>query len=214
MVRVLVVDDHDLVRTGISHMLKSSEQVEVIGECNSGEEAIEFAKKHEPDIILMDINMPGIGGLEATVKILKHNPGIKVIAVTVFDEDPYTSRLLKEGASGYLSKGASLDEMLRAINKVSCGQRYISPEIAQKMALTPFSERADSPFEKLSQRELQIALMIVQCQKVAQISEALFISPKTVNSNRYRIFEKLKIESDVELTHLAIRYGLISADSP
>lgn len=211
MIRVLVVDDQTMVRMGISRLISDSDNIDVIGEAASGEEAIIKAKELEPDVILMDINMPGIGGMEATRKILHAQPETQIIAVTIFDDNPYASRLLKIGAAGYLTKGAELDEVLRAIVKVNAGQKYISPEIAQKLALKPFQTEQDSPFDSLSERELQITIMIVKCQKVAQISEALFLSPKTVNSYRYRIFEKLAIDSDVEMTHLALRYGLVDS---
>tara|TARA_B100001250_G_scaffold385764_1_gene381759 strand:+ start:565 stop:1212 length:648 start_codon:yes stop_codon:yes gene_type:complete len=210
VIRVLVVDDHELVRSGISRLLDDTGMIDVVGQAGSGEDAVRMAKEIEPDIILMDIHMPGIGGMAATRKILHNQPDAQVIAVTVSDDNPYASRLLKMGASGYITKGADADEMLRAIIKVKSGQKYISPEIAQRMALRPFESEAESPFEVLSERELQIALMIVNCQKVQQIGEALFLSPKTVNSYRYRIFEKLNISSDVELTHMALRYGLVN----
>lgn len=209
MIRVLVVDDQDLVRSGICRLLEDSGRVDIVGEAPSGEDAIRLAKEKEPDVILMDINMPGIGGLEATQKILQRQPDIQIVALTTYDGDPYTSRLLKMGASGYLTKGAHADEMIRAILKVNSGQKYISPEIAQKMALRPYQDDGGSPFEELSERELQIAIMIVKGQKVAVIGEALFLSSKTVNSYRYRIFEKLGIENDVQLTLLATRHGLI-----
>lgn len=210
MIRVLVVDDHELVRSGISRLLEDTGMVDVVGQAGSGEDAVRMAKEIEPDIILMDIHMPGIGGMAATRKILHNQPDAQIIAVTVSDDNPYAIRLLKMGASGYITKGADADEMLRAIIKVKSGQKYISPEIAQRMALRPFESDAESPFEALSERELQIALMIVNCQKVQQIGEALFLSPKTVNSYRYRIFDKLNISSDVELTHMALRHGLIN----
>ncbi|MBU2038222.1 MULTISPECIES: UvrY/SirA/GacA family response regulator transcription factor [unclassified Thalassolituus] len=209
MIKVLVVDDHELVRSGISRLLTDAKGIEVVGEAASGEEAVQFAKEHSPDIILMDIRMPGIGGLEATRKITRHNPEIQVIAVTACDDNPYATRLLQAGAAGYITKGADADEMVRAIMKVKSGQKYISPDIAQRMALKPFQQDQTSPFDELSEREMQITLMIVGCQKVAEISEKLFLSPKTVNSYRYRIFEKLEIDSDVELTLLAMRHGLV-----
>lgn len=212
MISVLVVDDHDLVRSGISRLLADTTNIDVVGECDSGEAAIKAARELSPNVILMDIRMPGIGGIEATRKILKHNPDIHVIAVTACDDNPFASRLFNAGASGYITKGASADEITRAIIKVRSGQKYISQEIAQKMALRPFSDTQSSPFDELSDREMQITLMIVNCQKVQEISESLFVSPKTVNSYRYRIFEKLNIASDVELTLLAMRHGLV--DNP
>ncbi|MFZ5722894.1 MAG: UvrY/SirA/GacA family response regulator transcription factor [Pseudomonadota bacterium] len=210
-IKVLVVDDHDLVRIGISRMLGDVEGIKVVGQVASGEDAVRFARETAPDVVLMDVQMPGIGGLEATRKIQRIDEGIKVIAVTVCDEEPFPSRLLKAGAAGYLTKGADLQEMVRAIRVVNAGQKYISAEIAQQMALKPFKEEQSSPFDQLSERELQITMMVVNCQKVQEISDKLCLSPKTVNSYRYRIFEKLGIDSDVELTLLAVRHGLIDA---
>ena len=214
MIKVLVVDDHDLVRTGITRMLDDVNGIEVVGQATSGEEALKLARELEPEVILMDVKMPGIGGLEATRKILRANSETKVIAVTVCEEEPFPSRLLQAGASGYLTKGAALEEMVKAIRIVKAGQRYISPEIAQQLALKPFQkDGGKTPFDELSERELQIALMIVNCHKVQQISDKLFLSPKTVNSYRYRVFEKLAINSDVELTLLAVRHGMLDAET-
>ena len=209
MIKVLVVDDHDLVRSGISRLLGDAREINVVGEAASGEDAIRLTRELNPDVVLMDIRMPGIGGLEATRKLVRLNPDIKVIAVTACDDDPYASRLLQAGAAGYMTKGAEVDEMVRAILKVRSGQRYISPEIAQKMALRPYEAGHESPFEVLSDREMQITIMVVNCHKVQEISDKLCLSPKTVNSYRYRIFEKLNIESDVELTHLAMKHGIV-----
>ncbi|MFN3587584.1 MAG: LuxR C-terminal-related transcriptional regulator, partial [Moraxellaceae bacterium] len=167
----------------------------------------------EPRVVLMDVKMPGIGGLEATRKLLRQQPDLRIVAVTVCDEEPFPSRLLKAGAAGYLTKGAALEEMVRAIRVVAAGQRYISPEIAQRLALSALEDEKSSPFDALSEREMQITMMIVNCQKVQEISDRLFLSPKTVNSYRYRIFEKLGIDSDVQLTLLAVRHGLLSADA-
>jgi two-component system invasion response regulator UvrY len=214
LIRVLVVDDHDLVRMGIVSLLSDGDRIQVIAEASSGEEAIELAKEHEPDVVLMDIRMPGMGGLEATRKLLRFNEDIKVIAVTACAEDPFASRLLQAGAAGYMTKGATADEMIMAVIKVKSGQRYISPEIAQRMALKPFdTQETACPFDVLSDREMQISILIVNCVKVQEISDQLFLSPKTVNTYRYRIFEKLAITSDVELTRLAIRHGIIDTES-
>lgn len=210
VIRVLVVDDHDLVRSGIIRLLSDVETISIVGEAATGEEAISLCRGDTVDVVLMDLRMPGIGGLEATRKIVRQNPLVKVIAVTVCDEDPIPSRLFQAGVSAFLTKGASLDEMLQAIRTAHLGQRYISPQIAQKMALKPFSASGNTnPFIDLSERELQICIMVVNCEKVQDISEQLHLSPKTVNSYRYRIFDKLQISSDVELTRLAIRHGMI-----
>lgn len=210
MIRVLVVDDHDLVRTGITRMLVDIDGLQVVGEGDSGESALKLARELKPDVVLMDVKMPGIGGLEATRKLLRSHPDIKVVAVTVCEEDPFPTRLLQAGAAGYLTKGAGLDEMVQAIRLAFAGQRYISPQIAQQLALKSFQPQG-SPFDALSEREIQIALMIVGCQKVQIISDKLCLSPKTVNTYRYRIFEKLSVTSDVELTLLAVRHGMVDA---
>ena len=216
MIRVLVVDDHDLVRSGISRMLADDPDIQVIGEASSGEDAVDFVRRDAPDIVLMDIRMPGIGGLEATKRILRIDDAVRVIAVTACADDPYPTRVMQAGASAYITKGADIREIVRAIRVAHTGQRYISPEIAQKMALKQLSGEAEddeqSIFDRLSERELQIALMVVNCQKVQDISDKLCLSPKTVNSYRYRIFEKLGISSDVELALMAVRLGLLDAD--
>ena len=210
MIRVLVVDDHDLVRTGISRMLADIDGLQVVGQAESGEVAIKKSRDLKPDVVLMDVKMPGIGGLEATRKLLRSHPDIKVIAVTICEEDPFPTRLLQAGAAGYLTKGAALEEMIQAIRMVFAGQRYISPQIAQQLALKSFQPKVnDSPFDLLSEREIQIALMIANCQKVQAISDKLCLSPKTVNTYRYRIYEKLSITSDVELALLAVRHGMV-----
>ncbi|MBA1191461.1 UvrY/SirA/GacA family response regulator transcription factor [Pseudomonas entomophila] len=210
MIRVLVVDDHDLVRSGITRMLADIDGLKVIGEADSGEAALKAVRESKPDVVLMDVKMPGIGGLEATRKLLRSYPDIKVVAVTACEEDPFPTRLLQAGAAGYLTKGAGLEEMVQAIRLAFAGQRYISPQIAQQLALKPYQSQT-SPFDALSEREIQIALMIVGCQKVQIISDKLCLSPKTVNTYRYRIYEKLSVSSDVELTLLAVRHGMVDA---
>ena len=186
--------------------------MKVIGEASSGEEAVKIAREKRPNVVLMDVRMPGIGGLEATRKLLRGDPDVKVIALTVCDEEPFPSKLLQAGAAGYLTKGSDLEEMVQAIHSVHHGKRYISPEVAQQLALKHLSDDKASPFDALSERELQVMLMITSGQKVQDISDKLCLSPKTVNSYRYRLFEKLNVNSDVELTHLAIRHGILDTE--
>lgn len=194
-------------------MLADIDGLQVVGQAESGEESLIKARELKPDVVLMDVKMPGIGGLGATTKLLRSHPDIKVVVVTVCEEDPFPTRLLQAGAAGYLTKGAGLAEMVQAIRLVFAGQRYISPQIAQQLAIKSFQPVSDSPFDALSEREIQIALMIVGCQKVQAISDKLCLSPKTVNTYRYRIFEKLTISSDVELTLLAVRHGMVDASA-
>lgn len=209
LIKILLVDDHELVRLGIKRLLQDISGLKVVGEASTGEEAVRLAKECMPDVVLMDVQMPGIGGLEATRKIVRHNPDIKVLALTIYGDEPYPSRLLQAGAVGYITKGCATDEMIRAIRSIHSGQRYISSDIAQQLALKRYSKGENSQLDILSERELQIMLMITSGQKVQEISNKLCLSPKTVNSYRYRIFEKLGIHSDVELTLLAIRLGIV-----
>ena len=209
MINVLVVDDHELVRTGILRILDDASGIKVVGEANSGEEALELVKKKQPDVILMDVTMPGMGGLEATRKLLSLYPTVRIIILSVHDEEPYPSRLLQAGASGYLTKGCAVEEMVDAIRSVYLGERYIGTDIAQRLALSTIAGKGGSPFDKLSQREMQVLLMVTQGQKTQEISDKLCLSPKTVSTYRYRLYDKLAVANDVELTHLAIRHGII-----
>lgn len=211
MIKVAVVDDHDLVRAGIKRMLEDVSGIKVVGEAATGEDALNLVRELNPNVVLMDLKMPGIGGLEATRKLLRLDPDLKILVVTAYDDEVYPSRLLQAGAAGYLTKGASFDEMLKAIRAVAAGQRYITPNIASQLALRNVVEKNESLFDSLSERELQVMTMIIRGCKAQEVSEQLFLSPKTVNSYRYRIFEKLKVKNDVELTLLAIKHGLIDA---
>lgn len=212
MIKILLVDDHDLVRHGIKRLLSDATGMQVSAEATSGEQAIDMAKVLNPDIILMDVKMEGIGGLEAIKRITRQNPKTRIIAVTILGDEPFPSRVLQAGASGYITKNAKVSEMIDAIQTVYSGKKYISPEVAQQMALKQLDDHAKDPIDLISEREMQILLMITSGQKVNEIADKLCLSPKTVNSYRYRLFEKLDIDSDVELTHFAIRNKLISSE--
>lgn len=208
MINVVLVDDHKLVRTGIKRLLEDVAGVKVVGEASNGEEAVQVVRQVKPNVVLMDIKMPGMGGMETARKLLRHDPDLKIVIITAYDNDVFPIRLMQAGVTGYLTKGASQEEMIRAIKSVYAGQRHLSPEIAKQLALKTVSGSTDSPFDQLSERELQIVMMIVQGTKVQDIAEKLHLSPKTVNSYRYRIFDKLAIKNDVDLTHMALRHGL------
>lgn len=210
MIKVLVVDDHDLVRMGISRMLADDPQIEVIGEAESGEEAIRMVKSLSPDVVLLDVNMPNIGGVETTKRLRQFNEKVKILAVSSVSTQPYPSMLLKAGVNGYITKGTPLNEMIKAIKKVNQGGKYFSSDVAEQLADMLLTDSEKSPFERLSEREKQVAMMVVNCQSPQQIADQLFVSVKTVNTYRYRIFEKVGVDSDVKLTHLAMRHGLIT----
>ncbi len=214
MTSILVVDDHDMVRMGIVRMLNDVTGYEVVGEANSGEEGVRLVRQLEPDVVLMDVKMPGIGGLEATRKMLAGNPGVKIIAVTACDDSLYPERLIKAGAMGYVTKAGGFAEITAAINAAVRGRQYLSGTIAQQLALKSCKPGQDeSPFERLSERELQTALLIVSGKRAQDIANLFSVSGKTVNTYRYRIFEKLEINSDVELALLAVKYNLLDPES-
>jgi two-component system, NarL family, invasion response regulator UvrY len=212
MIRVLIVDDHRLVRIGLTRMLADAKGMVIVGEADSGERALGLVRETKPNVILMDLRMPGIGGLEATRRLQRIDAGIRVLIVTACDTDPYPAQAMKAGAAGYITKGANAADLEHAIRRVFLGQRHMSDDVAQQVALRSFDTVPECPFDQLSNREMQISLMVVGCRKVQQISRDLHLSPKTVNSYRYRIFEKLNVTSDVELALLAVRHGVIEGN--
>jgi two-component system invasion response regulator UvrY len=211
MIKVMVVDDHELVRTGITRILNDAPGIRVVGEAASGEEALDVVREKMPDVLLMDVSMPGIGGLEATRKLVQHDPKLKVIVVSVHAEEPYPSRMLQAGASGYLTKGCAVDEIVAAIKAVHGGERYIGADVAQTLALKMTPGGDVSPFDALSTREMQVMLMLTQGQRLQDISDKLCLSPKTVSTYRHRLYEKLRVSSDVDLARLAMNYGIIES---
>lgn len=209
IIKVLVVDDHALVRMGIHRLLDDIPDMNVVGEADSGEEALTMVRTHHPDVILLDIKLPGIDGWEVTRRLKRSDPDIKIIALTAMTTDPLPARLLQLGAMGYLTKECSPAEMATAIRKVANGEKYLSAEIAQKIAINSLEAVKGSPFDALSEREMQVALLITSGMNVQDISDRLFLSGKTINGYRYRIFEKLNVKNDVELTYMAMKHHVI-----
>ena len=213
-IKVLIVDDHELVRFGFKSLLGAQDSIDVLDTLSSGEDAISWCRdnKGNIDVILMDINMPGIGGIEATHRISKYWPGIGIIIVTVHDAGPLPKQLLNGGARGYLTKGNGVEEMLAAIQDVSKGKYYIAKDIAQQLALSVLPGDVN-PLDTLSMRETQVLMMISQGTKTQEISEILNLSPKTISTYRTRLNEKLNVSSDIEMLHLAMKYGVLDENN-
>lgn len=210
MTDIFLVDDHDLFRTGMQSILEQRDEFTVVGQAPNGEEAIRQLAQMVPDVVMMDVNMPGMGGIEATRRLVRQHPDLRIIAVTSLSEDPFPHQLLDAGAKGYLTKGCPADEMFMAIQKVMTGLHYLSSEIAQKLSLASFVRHGEvSPLSKLSAREMQVMRMVTAGKSTKQISEELHLSAKTVSTYRYRLYEKLEVENDVQLTHFSYRHGLI-----
>ncbi len=209
LIKVLIVDDHALVRMGIRRLLDDLPDMDVVADAESGEQALALVKTHKPDVVLLDMKMPGIDGWEVTRRLKKSHPQVKVIAVTAMCAEPLPTRVLQLGAMGYLTKESGAEEMAAAIRKVAKGEKYLSAEIAQKMAISSLEAVQDSPFDLLSEREMQVMLMITRGMTVQEIADRLFLSPKTINGYRYRMFDKLGIKNDVELTFLAMKHRVI-----
>ncbi|MFM8454260.1 MAG: response regulator [Gammaproteobacteria bacterium] len=212
MIKILLVDDHDLVRRGLSRLLSDELGIEIIGEVASGEEAITFVRKTEPDVILMDMKMPGMGGFETLMKINKLNPAIKIVILTMCETYVLASKAMQSGAMGYLSKSSAIGEIVKAIRIAYQGRKYLGSDFAQQLALNSFNPAEKNPLEQLSERELQVLLMLSNGCKIQEISDKLFLSPKTINSYRYRIQEKFNVDSDLEVLRLAMKYGLTEAE--
>lgn len=206
-IRVFIVDDHALVRTGMRMILSAETDIEVLGDVESGEEALPLIRKLKPDVVLCDLHLPGVSGLEVTERIVKGDHGTRVIIVSVLEDGPMPKRLLEAGASGYVGKGGDASELLRAIRDVARGKRYLASNIAQHLALSTLDGGA-SPFDELSPRELEIALLLVQGFRQEEIAKRLSLSAKTVNTHKTRLFEKLAIGDTIALARLAAQYGL------
>ncbi len=210
MIRTIIADNHYLFRAGVISLLDDVKAIDVIAEADNGEEAVDLVRKLNPHVVMLEILMPGMGGLEATRRILKSEAGTRVVVVTAAWEAPYPAQALRAGACGFVTKRSAPMELARAIKQAYAGKRFVSADVAQRMAFQTFDEEVQSPFNQLSSREMQISLMVVNCQRINDISSNLHLSPKTVNAYRYRIFDKLNVSSDVELAMLAVKHGMVN----
>ncbi len=206
-IRVFLLDDHALVRTGMRMMLSAEVDIEVVGEADSGEIALPMIRKLKPDVVLCDLHLPGISGLEVTERIVKGEYGCKVVVVSVLEDGPMPKRLIEAGASGYVGKAGDAVELLRAVRDVARGKRYLANGIAQHLALAGIGGES-SPFDTLSPRELEVAMLLVQGMRQEEIAKRLSLSAKTVNTHKSRLFEKLGIQDSIALARLSSQYGL------
>ena len=216
MIRIGIVDDHAIVRTGLRQFLSDHVDLRVTGEGSSGHDALEMARGGEVDVLLLDISMPDQSGVDALAAIKARFPELPVLILSGFPEAHYATTLLRQGASGYLNKECDPDEIANAIRLVARGRRYISPAVAEQLADSVVGGSGaagaapDKPLhEALSEREFQVFLRLAQGETVGHIAEALFLSVKTVSTYRTRVLEKLKLQTNSDLTYYALKNGLI-----
>ena len=212
MIKAILVEDHELVRAGIREMLEGAKGIQIVGEAATGNEGINLVRDLHPNVVVLDFRLPDITGLEVTSKMLRIDSELKILIVTSATNDLVPFRLLEAGAQGYLTKDATKDELIRSIKAVNAGQRIISPEIASRLALSKINFKTNAAFNSLSDREMEVMMMVIKGVLVKDIADKLYLSPKTVHSYRSRIFDKLNVKNDVALTLLALRHGIISID--
>ncbi|MGV8932149.1 MAG: response regulator [Luteimonas sp.] len=206
-IRVFLVDDHALVRTGMRMILSGETDIDVIGEAESGESALPQIRKLKPDVVLCDLHLPGISGLEVTERIIKGDHGTRVIVVSVLEDGPIPKRVIEAGASGYVGKAGDAGELLQAVRAVALGKRYLASNVAQNLALSGIDGNG-TPFDALSPRELEVVMLLLQGLRQDDIAKILSLSAKTINTHKSRLFEKLTIQDNIALARLARQYGL------
>lgn len=209
MINVFIVDDHEIIREGLKKILKEESDLIVVGEAQDGAEAMEKIKDIDCDIMLLDMNMPGRNGLDLIGDLKALKPDLHILVLSIHPEDKFALRTLKAGASGYLCKDTALEELVIAIRKVNTRGRYLSSTLAEQLAFDIMPEKDVFPHETLSNRELEIMYMLVAGKKVKDIAAELKLSISTVFTYRVRIFEKMNIKNNVELTHYAINHKLV-----
>ena len=210
MIKILIADDHAIVRKGLKQIIAETTDMLVADEACDGQEVLSKLRKDSFDMLLLDISMPGRTGLDILRELKAENPKLPVLVLSMYPEEQYAVRVLKAGASGYLTKESAPDELIAAIRKVSTGKRYVTPSLAEKLA---FNLQADSDkplHENLSDREYQVMCMIASGRTVGEIAEKLSLSAKTISTYRARILEKMKMKNNAEITHYAIQNRLVA----
>jgi two-component system, NarL family, invasion response regulator UvrY len=211
MIKVMLVDDHAVVRTGFRLLLQSVPEISEVSEAESGEVACQRYGELTPDVVVMDLAMPGMGGLEALKRIRVRDPHAKILALSAHDDPMHARRALREGALGFLSKRSAPEALIVAVSTVASGRRYIEAALAQKLALADIDGASKSPVERLSEREFEVFIRLARGATVQRIADDLSLSSSTVGTHLYNIKQKLNLVNQSELTLLAIRHGLIEA---
>ena len=210
---LLLVDDHAVVRSGFKVLLQTWDDVDVVAEANSGEEALPLYTLHRPEVVVMDIAMAGMGGIEAIKRLLALDPQVRILALSAHEDSSYAKRALQAGALGYLSKRTAPEVLIDALRMVARHQRFIDPIIAQRMA----NQRTDSDtqdIDKLSPREFEVFILLAKGQSVLDISQSLGLSASTVGTHLYKVKQKLQLSNQSEMTLLAMRHGLLDEANP
>lgn len=210
MITVALVDDHELVRTGFRMILAAQKDIEIVGEASDGEQGLALIRKLKPDVALVDVHMPNLSGIELTDRVRRSELPTRIVILSVVNESPFPKRLIESGAMGYLTKGCAADELVSAVRQVADGRRYLSPDVAQALALGAIDGNGISPFDALSARELDVAMMLAQGHDMQHIAGVFKLSAKTVATYKYRLFEKLGVDNPVALAHLAQAHGLLA----
>ena len=209
MLKILVVDDHTIVREGLKQILSEVPDIIVAGEASDGNQALNQVYKGDYDLVLLDIAMPGIRGLDVLKQLKTEKPDLPILMLSMYPEEQYAVRTLKAGASGYLTKESAPEELIAAIRKVCAGGKYVTSSLAEKLALYLETDFEKSAHELLSDREYQVVLMIASGKTVSQIATELSLSVKTISTNRSRALTKMGMKTNAELTYYAIKHGLV-----
>ncbi len=209
MINILIADDHELIREGLKKILKKEVDMEVLGEARNAQEVFDQVKNRKLNVVLLDISMPGLSGLDVLTELKRTYPKLPVLILSMHPEDRFAVRALKAGAAGYVTKDSAVGELVKAIRKVVTGGKYVSVRLAEKLADDLEKRSEKPPHETLSDREFQVMRMVAAGRKISEIADELSLSISTVNTYRTRILEKMKMETNVELTRYAIENHLI-----
>jgi len=207
-IKVMLVDDHAVVRMGFRLLLDGSADMKVVAEADTGEGALRRLDESQADVVVMDLSMPGIGGLEAIHRILAKDPAVRILVLSAHEDAMHARRVLKAGAMGYLTKRSAADALIQAIRQVGLGKTFLEPEIAQQLAMQKVSGAAD-PLDALSEKEFKVFLALAKGQSVQEIADVMSLSPRTVGTHLYNIKQKLGASNSAELAIIAIRAGLL-----